>query len=270
MEEQVQVDETNEEQVAQEETLEEVETEDLPEEELLTIDDLMGLTEEDFAEFEEDAQHKGMKPLHEWLEHTPEEVRKHIANMRASYTRKTQELAEMRKQLEQQVEALREQQELAINNPVLSETEQYITDDEHDIYTEEGMRAEIKKQAALMLQDMMKPAQEKVQLERRQVELQQFKTAHPEITDDEYRYPIYELMQQREELRLEDAYWIVRGRIDSEKAAKIKAEQTAAKKSRRRTLNKTSTGSSTAPKGTPKFRSAVEAYQWHKAQQERK
>ena len=132
------------------------------------------------------------------------------------------------------------------------------------------MRAEIKKQAALMLQDMMKPAQEKVQLERRQVELQQFKTAHPEITDDEYRYPIYELMQQREELRLEDAYWIVRGRIDSEKAAKIKAEQAAAKKSRRRTLNKTSTGSSTAPKGTPKFRSAVEAYQWHKAQQERK
>jgi hypothetical protein len=269
MEEQVQVDETSNEQVAQEETTE-IEEVEAQEEELLTIDDLLGLTEEDFAEFEEDAQHKGMKPLHEWLEHTPEEVRKHIANMRASYTRKTQELAEMKKQLEEQAAALREQQELALNNPILSQAEQYITDDEHDIYSEDGMRAEIKKQAALMLQEMLKPAQEKVQLEKRQVELQQFKTAHPEITDDEYRYPIYELMKEREELRLEDAYWIVRGRIDSEKAAKIRAEQEAAKKSRRSTLNKTSTGSSTAPKGTPKFRSAVEAYQWHKAQQDKK
>lgn len=269
MEEEVQVEEVSNEQVAQEETTE-VEEVEAPEEELLTIDDLLGLTEEDFEEFQEDAQHKGMKPLHEWLEHTPQEVRKHIANMRASYTRKTQELAEIRKQLEEQAAALREQQELALNNPILSQTKQYITDEEHDLYSEAGMQAEIKKQAALMLQEMLKPAQEKVQLERREMELQQFKTAHPEITDDEYRYPIYELMKEREELRLEDAYWIVRGRIDSEKAAKIRAEQEAAKKSRRSTLNKTSTGSSTSPKGTPRFRSAVEAYQWHKAQAEKK
>ena len=70
------------------------------EEQLLTIDELLELGEEDYEEFTDDANHKGMKPLHEWMQHIPEDARKHVANIRSSYTRKTQELAEMRKQLE--------------------------------------------------------------------------------------------------------------------------------------------------------------------------
>jgi len=54
------------------------------EEELLTIEELLDLNEEDYDEFTEDANHKGMKPLHEWMQHIPEDVRKHVANIRSS------------------------------------------------------------------------------------------------------------------------------------------------------------------------------------------
>jgi len=74
-------------------------------EELLSIDDLMDINEEQFEEFTEEANHKGMKPLHEWMQHIPEDVRKHVANIRSSYTRKTQELAQMRKDLEAEQQA---------------------------------------------------------------------------------------------------------------------------------------------------------------------
>ena len=68
--------------------------------ELMTIEELLNLGEDDYEEFTEDANHKGMKPLHEWMQHIPEDVRKHVANIRSSYTQKTQELAETRRALE--------------------------------------------------------------------------------------------------------------------------------------------------------------------------
>ena len=52
--------------------------------ELLTIDELLDINEEEYIEFTEDANHKGMKPLHEWMKHIPEDVRKHVANIRSS------------------------------------------------------------------------------------------------------------------------------------------------------------------------------------------
>lgn len=241
------------------------------EHEFLSIDDLLNLNEEDFEEFTDDANHTGMKPLHEWMSHIPEEPRKHIANLRASYTRKTQELAQARKDLEAERLALREQQELAINNPVIEEMKQYNTDEEHDLYAQEGMQKEIKKQAALMVQELMKPVQEKVQLQKREMQLHQFKEQHPEITSDEYRQPMYEMLQARPELRLEDAYWLVKGKIDAQKAKAILEQRDQDKKRRRSTLQKTTTGSSTNANGTPDFKGdAWAAYQWHKANKGRK
>ena len=65
--EQVEQVETNE-VVEQEPNQEEAQNEEIQEEEFLSIDDLLELTEEDFAEFGDEANHKGMKPLHEWTQ----------------------------------------------------------------------------------------------------------------------------------------------------------------------------------------------------------
>ena len=244
----------------------EVEAEEAEEEvEVFSIDDLLGITEEDYAEFTEDAQHKGMKPLHQWMEHIPEDVRKHVANLRSSYTRKTQELATERKELEALREELLSTKETTLNNPHLEEMSKFATDEEHDVYSEQGMQAEIKRQAALMLKEMMKPAQEKIQLERRQMELNSFKAANPELTREEYRMPIAQMLMARPELKLEDAFYIVKAKIESERLTTERTERAQQKSSRRETFSKTSTGKNTAAPKPPKTRDAWAIYQWHKA-----
>jgi len=251
-----------------EETTETEETADL---EPMTIEELMALNEEDYEEFTENANHTGMKPLHEWLHNVPEDVRKHVANLRSSYTRKTQEIADMRRELEQERKALLAQQDLTVNNPYLKETQKHLeTDEEYDLYTQEGMQKEIKRQAAKMLQEMMQPAQQEIQLKQRQMQLQEFKNANPELTQDEYRLPIAKMLMERPELKLEDAFYIVKAKVDSEKARAEREQMAQQRASRKDTLTKTSNGKSVSPSGTPKFRDAWEAFQYHKAQQERK
>jgi len=234
--------------------------------ELMTIEELLGLNEDDYEEFTEDANHKGMKPLHEWMGHIPEDVRKHVANIRSSYTRKTQELAEMRKALEAERAELMRQQEMSVNNPFLKQAEQELAkEEEYDLYTPEGMQAEIKRQAAQMLKEMMKPAQEEIQIKQRRMQLESFKTENPELMDDAYRLPVAQMLQERPELKLEDAFYIVKAKVDAQKL-KAEREQVAKQKSQRRqTLRKTSSGKSVTPSGTPKFRDAWEAYQYHKS-----
>lgn len=236
------------------------------EEELMTIEELLGLNEDDYEEFTEDANHKGMKPLHEWMGHIPEDVRKHVANIRSSYTRKTQELAEMRKALEAERAELMRQQEMSVNNPFLARAEQELAnEEEYDLYTPEGMQAEIKRQAAQMLKEMMKPAQEEIQIKQRRMQLESFKSENPELMDDAYRLPVAQMLQERPELKLEDAFYIVKAKVDAQKL-KAEREQIANQKSQRReTLRKTSSGKSVTPSGTPKFRDAWEAYQYHKS-----
>ena len=239
--------------------------------ELMTIEELLGIDEEDYEEFTEDANHKGMKPLHEWMQHIPEDVRKHVANIRSSYTRKTQELAEMRKALEAERAELQRNQDNALNNPFLKRAEEELAkDDEYDIYTTEGMQAEIKRQAAKMLQEMMKPAQEEIQMKQRRFQLEQFKTDNPELMDDDYRLPVAQMLQDRPELRLEDAFYIVKAKVDAQKLKTEREEVAKQKSTRRKTLRKTSGGKSVTPSGTPKFRSAWEAYQYHKSLQAKK
>ena len=239
---------------------------DVGEEELMTIEELLGLNEDDYDEFTEDANHKGMKPLHEWMQHIPEDVRKHVANIRSSYTQKTQELSEMRKALDSERSELMRQQDHAVNNPFLKRAEEeLVTDEEYDLYTPEGMQKEIKRQAAQMLQEMMKPAQEEMQIKQRRIQLEQFKTENPDLMDDQYRLSVAQMLQERPELRLEDAFYIVKSKVDSQKL-KVEREQVAKQRStRRETLRKTSGGKSVTPKGTPQFRDAWQAFQYHKS-----
>ena len=239
--------------------------------ELMTIEELLGLNEEDYEEFTEDANHKGMKPLHEWMQHIPEDVRKHVANIRSSYTQKTQELAEMRRALEAERAELHRQQEHAVNNPFLKRAEEELAkEEEYDIYTTEGMQAEIKRQAAKMLQEMMKPAQEEMQMKQRRMQLEQFKTDNPELMNDDYRLPVAQMLQERPELRLEDAFYIVKAKVDAQKLKEERAQIAKQKSTRRETLRKTSGGKSVSPSGTPKFRDAWEAFQYHKSQKAKK
>ena len=237
----------------------------------ITIEDLLGITEEDYEEFAEEANHKGMKPLHEWMKHVPEDVRKHIANIRSSYTRKTQEIAQQRRELEEAKAQVLNQRQSVLDNSTVKHFEQHITEEEYDPYTAEGMQAEIKRQAALMLKQMMEPAQQKMQqeieMERRTMALQQFKQQHPDLVSPEMKMPIAQLLAERPELKLEDAYYIVKSKMDNARASENAELERTRKSNRKSTLKSTSVGRSVSPSGTPKFRDAWSAYQWHKSQE---
>lgn len=237
----------------------------------ITIEDLLGITEEDYEEFAEEANHKGMKPLHEWMKHVPEDVRKHIANIRSSYTRKTQEIAQQRRELEEAKAQMLNQRQSVLDNSTVKHFEQHITEEEYDPYTAEGMQAEIKRQAALMLKQMMEPAQQKMQqeieMERRTMALQQFKQQHPDLVSPEMKMPIAQLLAERPELKLEDAYYIVKSKMDNARASENADLERTRKSNRKSTLKSTSVGRSVSPSGTPKFRDAWSAYQWHKSQE---
>ena len=82
--------------------------------------------------------------------------------------------------------------------------------------------------------------------------------------------PIAEMLRARPELRLEDAFYIVKAKVDAGKVAEERKELEKQRTSRRQTLRKTSTGKSVSPSGPPKFRDAWAAYNYHKSQQAKK
>ena len=232
-----------------------------------TLDDLMAYGEEQDPLFADEAQHKGMKPLNEWIHNVPEDVRKHLANIRADYTRKTQELSRMRKEVEEAQRAMRQQNENIINGSTAKLTANIDETAEYDLFDPEGMKAEIQRQAQIMLRDMLKPAQEELQVQQRKLQLEQFKAENPELTDPEYRTEIVNLLKTRPELSMEDAFYITKAKIGSTKLQQERQEIADRRARQREVVRKSSSGSRSQPKGTPKFKNALEAYKWHKAQQ---
>lgn len=223
----------------------------------LSLDDLMN------AEFTEDpvmsGTHKGLPNFQEILKHTPENTRKLVQNLRASYSQKTTELAESRRQLEAERQELARQRELLTNSDFATQVKQAAEAEfKHDAWSDEGLQERIDKQAALQMAKMLAPLQQDLEAQRRQASLSSFKAEHPDLTSDELRVPIAKMLMERPELRLEDAYHIVKGQT-------AKLQQEAARASQKATLNKTSTGNAVRHGETPKFRDAFEAYQWHKA-----
>lgn len=229
----------------------------------MTLDDLMSLTSEDFSEFGEE-NHKGMKPLNEWMKNVPSDVRKHLANIRSDYTRKSQELAKARREIEEAKEAVRNQTEGILRGPLAQQLEKIDTEKEYDLFDPEGMKAEIQRQAQLMLKQMLQPAQEEIEIQQRRLALDKFKMENPEVVSPEYRGPIVELLKSRPELKLEDAFYIVKAKIESGKSA-AEREALAQKRARQKeTALLSSRGTKSSPQGIPQFKSAIEAYNYHK------
>lgn len=230
----------------------------------LTLDDLLAMSEDDVEEFKEE-NHKGMKPLSHWLQHMPEDVRKHLANIRGDYTRKTQEIAEIRKSLEAKEREIYNKNEHIMKGPLAQRLENIDTSQEYDLFDPEGMKAEIQRQAQLMLKEMLQPAQEELQVQQRKLQLEDFKRENPELADPEYRKPVLELLASRPELKLEDAFYIVKAKVGSQKVNEERSKFAEQKSARRDTALKSSVGSRANVAAAPKFKNAIEAYNFHKA-----
>lgn len=229
------------------------------------LDDLLSA---DFSEDEVMSKtHRDLPSYQEVLKHLPENGRKLISNLRAMTTRKTQEVADIRKQLEAERAAVAQEREALYNGEFAKKIQSLAQEPEqkNDLYTDEGLQAEIQRQAALMFQQMMQPVQQDMALQQRQMQLDNFKRDNPEITNPEVRIEVAQLLKARPELKLEDAFYITKAKMDQSKLVQLQAEAAQKKSEQRQAWKKTSNGAASKPKGSPKFRSAWEAFQYHKA-----
>jgi len=222
----------------------------------LSLDELVGADYDDHPELK--GGHKGLPDYKKILEHLPENGRKLLGNLRASYTQKTQEISDLRKALEGERAQLERDRKL-MSDSEFSQQVRALADKplEHDAWSDEGLQERINKQAAAMMQQMLTPLQQDLDTQRRQVTLDTFKAQHPDLVSDEIRMPVAQLLMQRPELKLEDAYFIVRGQLQKAGADTQRAAQ-------RETLKKTSTGTAVRNAAPPKFKDAWSAYQYHK------
>ena len=212
----------------------------------MSLDELVG---------EEYNDHPDLKGGHKGLP----DYKKLLGNLRASYTTKTQEIAELKAQLAEERAQLQRDREIMTSSEFAKNVATRAAAPlVHDAWSDEGLEERINQRAAKQMQELLAPLQEDLASAQRTASLETFKAKNPDLVSDAIRMPVARLLMERPELRLEDAYHIVKGQLSSLALASGRA---AAKE----TLLKTSTGTAVRGGEAPKFKDAYQAFLWHKA-----
>ena len=187
----------------------------------------------------------------------PEDAQKLMANLRADYTRKTQELASQRKE----VATL----QASLMNSEFNENIQRLANEETtelDPYDNSSFEKRIQQEVAKRMNEMMTPIRHEQEQSKKQAALNNFKTSNPDLMD--YKDEIVPLLQSNDALTLQDAYYIAKGKAQSDTLRVLTEENTARKEKMREAglkINAGTKGSSKPPKGLKGY----EVYQWLKS-----
>lgn len=212
------------------------------------------------AEGLDDGGHKGID-YNRVIKSLPDDAQKLLSNLRADYTRKTQELSEQRKQLEAMRGSLTNSEfNTQIDEVANAETVKL------DPYDDDSFNKRIEQEVARRLQEMMKPIRVEQEMTQRRNQLEKFKADNPDLMD--YRDDIAGLLKSNESLSLQDAYHIIKGRKTNERLAELEAENKARKEKMREAGLKISTGTRGSEK-PPKGLKGYEIYKWLEARKSR-
>lgn len=236
----------------------------------ITIEDLLAtdLEGDDFK-----GGHKGLN-YGEILAGLPEDARRLIGNLRASYSTKTAEIAEQRRQLEElKKSALVKRRALltgdGINAIDTAARRDLKAEKDWDPWSEAGIEALAEKKAAEMLQKYIKPMQEQYQVQQYRSELESFKVEHPDLMSDaDLKGKVVELMKADPNLRLQPAYWQARGMLGSVRSDARRESEEIERQKKRAVLNGVRTGRRGGGNKPVGKMSGWEAYQHAKKMQE--
>tara|TARA_R100000654_G_scaffold16146_1_gene34038 strand:- start:2543 stop:3412 length:870 start_codon:yes stop_codon:yes gene_type:complete len=163
-------------------------------------------------ESEPEPEPEGLREGESWdsvYSNQPEEVQRAMAEMRKMMTRKTQELAAEKRKIEAQNKALMESgvldslKEQAGNAP-----------EDFDPFNADHIQQLIESKVASRLQQILEPLHKKNQQSEAQARYENFKSAHPDLVDDSnVKKGVYEALQSDPSLKLEAAYWMVKGKM---------------------------------------------------------
>lgn len=167
--------------------------------------------------------------------HTTEEGRKLISNMRADYTRKTQEIASIRKELEAERATIQRERELLLRSPSAKATAELAAKDTSklDPYVDADLKELIRIEAAKIAQEQLKPYQEMHTQKEQQQAARSFVEAHPELKEESFKQEMIKTLKEKPHLAVEDAYEITAARVAKIKAAQQLQEKNALKKAGR-------------------------------------
>jgi len=213
------------------------------------LNELLGLEDPVFSQ----ENYTGMRPLSELIRVLPEDTKKQLANLRGSVTRKEQALAAERKALTD----LRAQLD-SERKAILESVNSYkAPEGEIDLWSEEGQAAAIERKVAEKLQAMYKPMQDQLIQAEQARKAEQFVLQNPDVrTDTEIKSGVAKLLMEREELSLEDAYYIVKAKVLDKRTRDASTQRAQTIQNQRGALSKTSTGGPGVGVGTPSFKNA--------------
>ena len=184
---------------------------------------------------------EGLRDGESWdklFDQADENSQRAMQQLRADYTRKTQELASERKQLQeqaQQVHAMRMSLEDNAAYKAIQEAAQADTG-EFDPYDSASFERYVNKIVAERLQSVLQPMAEQQMKASAQAKVQTFMEQHPDLqTDNALKTEVRQTLLDNESLSLQDAYWIVKGRrshsVSERQQLQQQAFKTAAKAS---------------------------------------
>jgi hypothetical protein len=197
------------------------------------------------------------------VEALPDDAKTLLGNLRADYTRKTQELASQRKELEAQMKALTEGEFFQKVRERAGQEDVAL-----DPYDTKSFESRIEQEVARRLQDMFEPVRQQQELQMRQMKLQEFKTAHPDLED--MKTEVADLLQRNTNLTLQDAYYIAKGKKNTSELAQLRDEVAERKAKMREVGLKIGQGTSANPSRPPSGLKGFELYQWFERQKAKK
>ena len=155
--------------------------------------------------FSSGENYKGMN-YQEVVRELPDDAKKIIANLRSSYTRKTQELAEQQKIMQQHVEEIQANRSALFNSEFNKNIEETAAADKKDVdpFNPKTIEERIQQEVAKRMQDMLKPMKQAHQLQQQRIKLDAFKRDHPDL--DGMKKEVAKVLMDHKGMNLEQAY----------------------------------------------------------------
>ena len=189
----------------------------------------------------------------------PESAQRAMASLRADYTRKTQELAEQRKSIQEEQERLSALRMNLEDNAAYKAIQQAAEADtgEFDPYDTESFQRYVNRIVAEKLNAVLQPMAEQQMKAQAKAKVQSFMSQHPELQQDgEFKTKVRETLLANESLTLQDAYWIVKGQESYHAAERQQLQQLAFQQAAQTAGLKVGTGQHkgiTVPKNSEKM-----------------
>lgn len=203
-----------------------------------------------------EGEHKGID-YNRVLNSLPEDAQKLLANMRSSFTKKTQELAEERRSLNAQLEALSK----SGFSEKLNEVAERNT--ELDPYDTKSFEAKIQEEVARRMREMVQPLEDQYKLDQIKLKYDRFKAENPDLLQPEIKNSVAKLLNENAALDLPTAYKLVKADIILKERESQSSELASLRDAAKQFGLKTSTGRNTSTMKPPSGMKAHEIYQWY-------